>query len=364
MKSNILSYFSTMEDPRIDRQKLHPLDNIIFISIAAIICGAETWEEIEDFGKVKFAWLSRILNMENGVPSHDTFNRFFKLLDPKEFEKHFIKWVQLIIGKTDYEFVSIDGKTIRQASKMQENGSIHIVSAWANLNEVTLGQIKTDEKSNEITAIPQLLESLLLENCIVTIDAMGCQKAIAEKIREAKVDYILAVKENHPQLYNDILSSFSMFKAEEFSPNIEIDHGRIETRKYSLINNLNHISGAKDWKDIQSLVKVESERITKKTGEKSLETRYYIASISDIDIVSQGIRSRWGIENKLHWTLDVMMNEDASTKREAYAAQNFSLLNKLILNLLRKDKRKISLRRKRKIAGWEPNYLESIIASV
>ena len=364
MKPKILSHFSTMEDPRIERGKIHPLENIIFISISAIICGAETWDEIEDFGIVKSAWLYHILDMKEGVPSHDTFNRFFQLLDPKEFEKHFRKWVQSIIGKIDCEYVSIDGKTVRQASKMTDNACIHIVNAWANLNEVTLGQIKTDNKSNEITAIPQLLETLLLENCIVTIDVMGCQKAIAAKIRERKADYILAVKENQAQLYNDIMSSFSMLEAKEFSHNIEIDHGRIETRKYSLISNLKYISGAKDWKDIKSIVRVESERIIKKTGETSSETRYYIASIDDIEQASKGIRLHWGIENKLHWTLDVTMNEDKSAKREGYAAQNFSLLSKLVLNLLKQDDRKISIRRKRKIAGWDTNYLCSILASV
>ena len=189
--------------------------------------------------------------------------------------------------KVDYKFVNIDGKTIRQASKMNENSCIHIVIAWANLNEVTLEQIKTEEKNNEITAIPKLLESLLLENCIVTIDAMDCQKVIAEKIREKKTDYILAVKGNQPQFYNDILSSFSLLKAKELHSSIEIDHGRIETRKYSLINDLKYISSAKEWKNIQSIVKVESERIIKKTGETSKEIRFYISSNSKMSFVNQ-----------------------------------------------------------------------------
>jgi predicted transposase YbfD/YdcC len=351
-----------MKDPRIVRGKLHPLENIIFISIAAVLCGAETWEDLEDFGYAKFEWFSGILDMKNGVPSHDTFNRFFRALNPGEFEKHFTAWAQSIVSKHDYEFVSIDGKTIRQASKMSKNGSIHIVSAWASRNNLTLGQVKTSEKSNEITAIPELLSSLLLEGCVVTIDAMGCQKEIAKQIRKEKADYILAVKENHPHLYEDIKSSFSMLKSERFFPPTEIDHGRIETRKYYTINNLRHISNVDQWKDLQSIIMVESERIIKKTGEIQTQTRYFISSLkNDIEKAAAGVRSHWGIENKLHWTLDVTMNEDQSAKREGFAAQNFSLVNKVALNLLRKEERKISIRRKRKIAGWVDDYLWKIL---
>jgi predicted transposase YbfD/YdcC len=364
MKPKVLSYFRTMKDPRIDRKKLHPLENIILISMAAVICGAETWEEIEDFGYVKFDWLSGILDMKNGVPSHDTFNRFFSLLDPKEFEKHFTTWTQSIINKHDCEFVSIDGKTICQASKMLDNGSIHIINAWASLNQVTLGQLKTTEKSNEITAIPDLLNSLFLENCMVSIDAMGCQKKIAAKIRERKADYILSVKENHPLLYEEIRSSFSSLTSEELSLPIEAEHGRIENRKYYLIRNLKHLSNVNEWKDLKSVIMVDSERIIKKTGEIQKSSRYFISSLTDIKKSAQAIRLHWGIENKLHWHLDVTMNEDKSAKRDGYAAQNFSMLNKLVLNLLRKDERKISFRRKRKIAGWDHDYLWAILGFV
>jgi len=350
-----------MKDPRIDRKKLHPLDNIIFISIAAVLCGAETWEDLEDFGYAKFDWLSGILDMQNGVPSHDTFNRFFSALNPGEFESHFIKWTQSIISEHDYEFISIDGKTIRQASKMSNNDSIHIVSAWASRNNLTLGQVRTSEKSNEITAIPELLKCLMLENCIITIDAMGCQKEIAKQIREEKGDYILAVKENHPTLYQEIVSSFSMLKSEQFAPPIEIDHGRIETRKYYLISNLKYISKAKEWKDLKSIIMVESERIQKKTGEVQRDVRYFISSLKDVEKSAIGIRSHWEIENKLHWVLDVAMNEDKSAKRDGYAAQNFSMVSKLALNLLRKEERKVSIRRKRKMAGWVDEYLWKIL---
>ena len=361
MKPKILSYFCTMKDPRIDRKKLHPLDNIIFITISAVLCGAETWEDIEDFGYAKFDWFSSILDMKNGVPSHDTFNRFFRALKPGEFESHFIKWTQSIISEYDYEFVSIDGKTICQASKMSNHGSIHIVSAWASRNNLTLGQIRTSEKSNEITAIPELLKSLMLENCIVTIDAMGCQKEIAKQIRAEKADYILAVKENHPILYDEIMSSFSMLKSEVLESPVEIDHGRIETRKYYLISNLKYISQAQEWKDLKSIVMVESERIHKKTGEIQKQTRYFISSVNEVQKTATGIRSHWEIENKVHWMLDVTMNEDKSAKREGYAAQNFSMVSKLALNLLRKEERKISIRRKRKIAGWVDEYLWKIL---
>ncbi|MDL2325534.1 ISAs1 family transposase [Bacteroidales bacterium OttesenSCG-928-A14] len=361
MKPEILSYFCTMEDPRKERRKLHSIDNIVLISIAAVLCGAETWNEIEDFGKSKFYWLSSILDMPNGVPSHDTFNRFFSALAPGVFEKHFIEWTRSIIGNINNEYVSIDGKTQRLASKLQSSNGIHIVSAWASNNEATLGQIKTGEKSNEITAIPQLLDALFIENCVVTIDAMGCQKAIAEKIRKKKANYILAVKENHPTLYEEVKSSFSLQRAVELEVPIEADHGRIEQRKYSMISNLKHITNVADWKDCQSIVKVESTRIIKKTGEESVESRYFIASYKDLDSISKGIRLHWGIENRLHWVLDVAMEEDQSSKRAGHAAENFSLVKKLALNILRKDDPKISIRRKRKIAGWDNDYLLRLI---
>lgn len=361
MQPKILSYFCTMKDPRIDRKKLHPLDNIVFISIAAVICGTETWEEIEDFGYAKFHWLSTILDMTNGVPSHDTFNRFFSSLEPGVFEEHFIKWVQSIVGKVEQEFVSIDGKTIRRASKMLDSSGIHIVSAWASNNEAVLGQIKTEEKSNEITAIPKLLDALFLERCTVTIDAMGCQKSIAKKIREKEADYILAVKENHPKLHDDIKSSFSLQRSEELDMGYEIGHGRIEHRKYSIINDLKYVGNIEEWKDCKSIVRVESVRIIKKSGETSEETRYYLSSLTDINQISKGIRSHWGIENKLHWVLDVSMDEDMSSKRSGHAAENFSMVKKMSLNMLRRDERKISINRKRKIAGWENDYLLHII---
>jgi predicted transposase YbfD/YdcC len=353
-----------MKDHRMDRRKLHPLDNLVFITIAAVLCGAETWEEIEDFGYVKLDWLSGILDMKNGIPSHDTFNRFFAALDPVEFERHFTDWTQSIVNESDNEFISIDGKTIRQASKMSNNGSIHIVSAWASRNEMTLGQVKTAEKSNEITAIPKLIDALLLKGKIVSIDAMGCQKEIAEKLRENEADYILAVKENHPILYDDIKSSFSLLKSTEFFPPIEADHGRIETRKYYLINNLKYISQVDEWKDLDSIIMVESERLIKKTGETQYEKRYFISSLNHIEKAATGIRCHWGIENKLHWVLDVVMNEDKSAKRKNYVAQNFSMVNKLALNLLRKEERKISIRRKRKIAGWDNDYLWKLLVSI
>ena len=362
MKPEILSYFCTMKDPRIDRKKLHPLENIVFIAIAAILCGAETWEDLEEFGYAKFDWLSSILDMKNGVPSHDTFNRFFSALDPGVFETHFIAWTQSIISDhEEIDFVSIDGKTIRQASKMSNNGSIHIVSAWSNRHEVTLGQIKTDEKSNEITAIPLLLDALLLKNSVITIDAMGCQKAIAKKIIDKKADYILSVKGNHPILEQEIISSFSLQKTQSCEITLDFGHGRIEQRKYSVISNLKYITKKEEWEGLKSIVRVDSVREDKKSQKIEEQTRYYICSVKDCKTISQGIRAHWGIENKLHWTLDMVMNEDKSSKRDGYAAQNFSMVNKIALNILRKEESKGSLRRKRKRAGWNNDFLWSML---
>jgi predicted transposase YbfD/YdcC len=353
-----------MEDPRIERGKLHPLENVIFIGIAAVICGAEKWEDLEDFGSAKQGWLSSFLDMHNGVPSHDTFNRVFQALSPIEFEKHFTQWVQSLVGSIANEYVSIDGKRIRQASKMLSSSNIHIVSAWASHNEVTLGQIKTEDKSNEITAIPKLLDSLMLGNSIVTIDAMGCQKEIASKIKEGEADYILAVKENQKQLYQGIINSFGALSSQIYEPDIESNHGRIEERKYFVCNNLKYIQAKEEWQDLQSVIKVESKRIDKKTGETSYDTRYYISSIGDCEKIGKGIRYHWGIENKLHWVLDMNFNEDRSAKRKGFAAQNFSLLNKLALNLLRKEDTPISLHRKRNRAGWDNDYLWKILNAI
>ena len=230
-EENLLSYFSRMKDPRVERTRYHLLDDIIFISIASVLSGAESWNEMERYGNLKKEWLSTFLELPYGIPSHDTFNRFFSALDPIEFEKCFSNWVSSIFERTNGEVICIDGKTMCGARYQGCKSATHIVSAWADQNEIILGQLKVDEKSNEITAIPQLLDALLLQGCVVTIDAMGCQKAIVTKIIDKEADYILAVKENQKELYEDILDSFRVRPVIDDYEELDFGHGRIETRK-------------------------------------------------------------------------------------------------------------------------------------
>lgn len=361
MESKIISHFGQMKDPRIDRRKLHSLESIVFIAVAGVMCGCNSWDDIEDYGLAKKEWLSTFLDLSNGIPSHDTFNLFFKLLDPKEFEDSFLRWVHAIVDNMQDEFVSIDGKSIRGSRRGSFLKATHIVSAWANGNNLVLGQVKTEEKSNEITAIPELLEVLSIEGSIVTIDAMGTQKDIATKIAEKGAGYVLALKDNQKHLRNDVISSFSLLKpTSEFVDN-SMGHGRIESRKCSVITNLQYIDKKEEWTNLSSVVRVESQRVIKSTGIVENETRYYISTELDAVKIGQAVRAHWGIENKLHWVLDVAMNEDDSAKRSGYSAQNFALLNKICLNLVKKNSRKIGVKRKRNIAGWDNEFLVELL---
>lgn len=371
MRQPFLSYFCTMKDHRINRKKRHPLVNIIAITIVAVICNIDTWEDVVWFGHVKRDFFSKFLDLKNGIPSKDTFRRFFAALDPKVFEFHFLQWAQSLVENMDKEFVSIDGKTIRQASRMRADNPIHLVSAWASENELILGQLKTEEKSNEITAIPALLDALFLEGAIVTIDAMGCQKEIARKIVEKKADYVLALKENHPTLLKEVTQSFEEKHSHEFYQTLDYGHGRIEERKYSIINDLGFIFERDSWRNLQSIVRIDSRRTIKKTGEIQEERGYYISSASLAEPISKAIRFHWGIENRVHYCLDVVFGEDSSSKREGFAAQNFSLINKIVLNLIRKNKDRdieskrfkkwTSLRSRRKLAIYCDDYLLELL---
>ena len=361
-KSNLRQYLSTMKDPRIDRKKLHLLEDIIFITIAAVISGAESWNDIELYGKQKKEWLSTFLSLPNGIPSHDTFNRFYAALDPAEFEQFFSYWVQSLAKKYPGDVVAIDGKTIRGSRGKDFHSATHIVSAWSNSNQLIIGQVKVDQKSNEITAIPQLLEALLIEGSIVTIDAMGCQKEIAKKIRSKKAEYILSVKENQPELMDDIRDSFRMLVPEEVTQHLDFGHGRIETRKCSVISDLSLIEKPTVWKSLSTIIRIESERYMKATGITQTETRYYISSLcTGADQILTAIRSHWAIENKVHWSLDVSFHEDMSRKRAGNAALNFSIINRLALILLKKDDTKTSIRYKRLLAGWTPEYILKVL---
>jgi len=362
MKSPI-SYFGDLPDPRIERTKAHLLDDIIFIAIASVLCGAETWNDMEDFGKAKLPWLKTFLKLPEGIPSHDTFNRVFSLLDPKKLGECFIKWTRAVFSTTKGEVISIDGKTICGSRDNGKKSIVHMVSAWAEINNIVLGQLKVDDKSNEITAIPELLKLLVLKGCIVTIDAMGCQKYIASQIISQEADYIFALKGNQGNLLQQTEDSFRFLPIKSVNEEIDADHGRVERRVCSVIDDLSMIEAREDWKNLQSLVKVEAERFIKSTGKSETETRFYVSSLTaNAELLNKSIRSHWRIENSLHWILDVAFNEDNSRKRTGNAAQNFSVLNRIAVNMLKNDtSTKRGIKGKRLKAGWDVRYLEKIL---
>jgi predicted transposase YbfD/YdcC len=357
-----IEYFSELSDPRVDRTKDHLLEDIIFITIAAVICGAETWNDIELYGESKETWLKQFLKLPNGIPSHDTFNRVFSALDPQQMEDCFLNWIKAVAEINEGEVISIDGKSIRGSRKKGNKSFIHMVSAWANQNQMVLGQIKVDDKSNEITAIPKLLEVLALQGCIVTIDAMGCQTEIAESIINKHADYILAVKGNQGMLEEGIEDTIKFAKPVDTFEENDFGHGRIETRKCSVYTDFSHIENHTRWKNFKSVIKIDSTRIMKATGEEEKETRLYISSVeANAKKLGVSIRQHWGIENSLHWILDVSFGEDKSMKKNDNAVQNFSIINRIALNLLKHENKKRSIRGKRLDAGWNNDYLLKIL---
>ena len=360
-ENKLLSYFVGMKDPRVNRTKLHMMEDILFISIAAVLSGVETWDEMEQYGKNKKQWLSTILELPNGIPSHDTFNRFYASLDPVEFENRFLKWIKSISEQFINETIHIDGKTIRGSRKLGCKSAVHIVSAWADKNELILGQVKVENKSNEITAIPLLLEALMLKGTIVTIDAMGCQKNIARQIINRQADYVLAVKANQSELLDEIEDSFRILSLDGSYEDVDYGHGRIETRKCSVISDLSLVFSSNKWAGIKSIIKIDRERIFKATGVVEKETSFYISSLTNAQLIGNSIRKHWGIENKVHWVLDVAFGEDLSRKRDLNAAQNFSSLNRIAINLLRKCNLKIGIKSRRKICGWDNDFLLQVL---
>lgn len=360
---NPLKYFAELRDPRVERTREHLLEEILLIAIAAVLSGADSWNEIEDYGEAKVDWLKTFLKLPGGIPAHDTFNRVISALDPEEMEKGFVAWVSSIAQLTAGEVVSIDGKSLCGTRTRGKSALVHLVSAWANGNNLVLGQRKVEEKSNEITAIPKLLAALELSGTVVTIDAMGCQKNLAEQIRNKRADYILAVKENQGHLLEDIRDSFRMLPAEAVAEQIDCGHGRVEKRTCAVLADLSLLDQAEQWDGLRSLVRIEAERYHKATGATERETRYYITSLGpEAARLHQAVRQHWGIENKLHWALDVGFREDQDRKRQKHAAQNFSLLKRIALNLLRQDKTcKLGIHGKRLKAGWDHPYLLKIL---
>ena len=363
MDTSLHYYFNQLPDPRIHRNKKHFLIDIIVLSIIAVMCGAESWDSIEMFGKSKKDFLSKILKLPNGIPSHDTINRVFSLIRSDKFEYLFAQWAESLKDpRISKEVIAIDGKAIRGSNDSYHgNSAIHIVSAWESSNRLVLGQIKTNDKSNEITAIPELLNILDIEGCIITIDAMGTQKKIAERIIEKQANYILALKSNQSYLKENVDHTFFRQQPDSINETVEKGHGRIETRKCEVINKLDFLDEKEHWVGIKSLLRITAQREI--NDKKTTETRLYISSVeADAESFNSFIRQHWGVENSLHWTLDVTFREDAQRKRNGNAANNFALVQKIALNLLRKEEtKKMSVKNKRLVAAWDNDFLLKIL---
>lgn len=369
---SFIVYFQDIEDPRINRKKLHPLINIIAIALCAILCGADTWVEVERYGKTKIDFLRKHLNLPHGIPSHDTFGRVFSILNPILFERCFLAWMADVLELNEETIIALDGKTVR-GSHDQASGkrAIHMVSAYASEAGLILGQVKTSAKSNEITAIPELLDTLEIKGYTITIDAMGCQKDIASKIKSKKAEYILALKGNQGNLQKDVDDYFEYaqdinFKniPHSFAETLEKGHGRIERRRCWVVEKTDWLKDlGHNWEGLNSIVLIESSRTIK--GVESVEKRTYISSRQgNAEAMMRDIRNHWGIENKLHWCLDVSFREDESRVRKDHAPQNFSVLRRISMNIVKMDQsknKKSSIRVKRKMAGWDDNYLAHLV---
>jgi len=364
-KLSIVDHLADFSDQRDQRMIKHLLVDIVTIAIIAVICGADNWEEIELFGHSKEDWFRQFLKLPVGIPSHDTFNRVFSWLDPKEFQERFLNWTETL-RKCVAEVIAIDGKTTRGS---KDNGKVlHMVSAWANSNRLILGQVKRNDKSNEITAIPELLDQIMIKKCIVTIDAMGCQTAIAEKIIDKKADYILALKGNQGTLHDDIKIFFESEIQDKHSPfsfdfaeSMIKDHGRIDIRRCWVTNQIDWLVQRDKWKGLQSIVMIESERHI--NDQITKEHRFYISSCKpDAKELNKNIQAHWGVENSAHWVLDIAFREDECRTRKNNAPHNFALIRHWALNLLRQEKTsKKSIRAKRLKAGWDMNYFIELL---
>lgn len=361
-----------LTDPRIDRTQHHSLDAIVVITILATICGADGWTQVAMFGQSKRKWLETFLDLPHGIPSHDTFGRVFARLDPDELERCIVRWTAHLAKITRGRLIAIDGKTLRRSfDKASKKAAIHMVSAWSSANQMVLGQLATDAKSNEITAIPRLLKMLDLTGAVVTIDAMGCQTKIAEQIMAQGGDYVLQVKDNHKTLHEDAKLLFDEAIAHDFDgmayahhETIEKDHGRIETREIWSTWDIDYFKRHHDWPGLRSVVCVESTREMVGTGERTTQRRYFISSLDgrDAQRMLEWVRGHWCIENQLHWSLDVAYREDESRIRKGHAAENLSRLRRLGQTMLRAEKTlKVGLQTKRLRCGWDHDYLLAVL---
>lgn len=371
----LAEHFGALEDPRVERTKLHPLLSIVTIAICAVICGAESWDDIAEFGEVRAAWFAAFLDLPHGIPSHDTFNRVFAALDPVQFRACFLHWMEAVAGVLPTQMIALDGKTVR-GSHDRGNGkeAIHLVSAWASSNRLVLAQAKVAEKSNEITVLPEVLRCLALAGCVVTIDAMGCQRPIAQQILDQGGTYVLALKDNQEALCADVQLSIMLGERDDFAgiqhdrdQTIEKGHGRIETRHALVIDDpavLAWIQERHAWPGLAAIGMVRGER--RSGTERTIEDRYYLlARPLSARVFGEAVRSHWGIENQVHCVLDVTFHEDQSRIRAGYAAENFAVLRHIALNLLRQaTTKRQSVKGRRLKAAWDTDYLLQVLTSV
>ena len=367
-------------DPRLKRRRKHELIDVLMIAVTALLCGAENFSHMAQFGKAKEAWLRTFLTLAHGIPSHDTFRRVFMLLAPEKFSSVFLSWTQSLRQAVGAEVVALDGKTVRRSfDSAKGQSAIHLVSAWASTNRLVLGQIKVDDKSNEITAVPELLRALELAGCIVTVDALNCQKNIAKEIQEADADYVMALKGNHGTAHEEIKTFLDAALEETLAPKlpgaklsagaatlaayetVDKGHGRVETRCYYQSAELDWFADLEGWEGLESVGMVEARREIR--GKLTVERRYYLSSLPlDVQTFARAVREHWGVENQLHWVLDVQMNEDQNRARSGHAAENLGLLRRLALNQLRRDTRcQTGIKGKQLNASWDHAYLQSLL---
>jgi predicted transposase YbfD/YdcC len=371
--ASLAEHFGALEDPRVDYLTEHKLLDILMIAICAVICGAETWKDMELFGNERLEWLRQFMELENGIPSHDTFGRVFARLAPGEFQTCFISWVKAVFEVTKGQVVAVDGKSARRShDRSKGKEAIHVVSAWATDNHLVLGQQTVEEKSNEITAIPELLRLLDINGCIITIDAMGCQTEIAEQIMTQKADYVLTVKDNQPHLHEDIALFFRLAQQNDFQKVeatydriVNKSHGRVEIRECWAISGQDSLQFLRDagrWPGLRTIAMVISWR--QLNGRTTAETRYYITSLpNDAARILRAARGHWGIENALHWVLDVAMGEDKSRIRKDNAPQNMAGLRRIALTLLKQEKTlKRGVQGKQLKAAMNPSYLLKVLS--
>lgn len=368
---SLIVSFQDLPDPRVEGRCDHQLIDIIVIAVCAVLAGAETWVDIENFGKAKCDWLSSFLELPSGIPSHDTFGRFFAALDGEAFQTAFMRWVEGVFRVSKGQVVAIDGKTVRRSHDRRiGKDAIHMVNAWATHNGIALGQWKTDAKSNEITAIPPLLRQLNVAGCIVTVDALGAQTRIAQSIRDEKADYVLRVKDNQGRLHHDLQDWFAYAdqvqfadRAHSYAETINKGHGRIEIRRCWAISDplaFEYIRNYAGWVDLQTIVRVQRERRLADTIET--ETAYYISSLAaNAELLLRAPRYHWAVENSLHWVLDVIFREDEARVRTGHAAHNMAILRQLALNILKKDPSQGSIRSKRYQSALDTTFLEKLL---